>query len=54
MERSLAGSMSAAENDETAVMRDLALVMATLSRRSPPSLLTGPNRYSIRPSGFLP
>jgi len=54
LERSRAGSMSAAENEETTVIRARARVTATLSRRSPPSLLTGPKRYSIRPSGFLP
>ena len=46
--------MSAAENDDTTVIRDRARVMATLRRRSPPSLLIGPKRYSMRPSGFLP
>ena len=48
------GSMSRRENDETRVIRRLARVIATLRRRSPPSLLSGPKRYSTRPSASLP
>ena len=47
------GSRSAAVNEETTVIRRRARVIATLRRRSPPSMLSGPKRWSTRPCGRL-
>ena len=51
---SRAGSRSPAAIDETTVIDRRARVIATLRRRSPPSMLSGPNRCSTRPCGVLP